>query len=321
MYKKIIVLLLFFLAFGIYFYRFSHDSYLKVIAIANYGPHSSLQSAIKGFKEEMNKEGYSEDINIEYEIADVGFDAALIPQMLSSLIAKKPSLMMVMTTPIAQAAKNKIKNIPLIFNVITDPVEAGLLNDPYLPQENMTGSSDKQDIISLLQFAKELLPHAKRVGILYSTSESNDHALVKMMQKGTESLNMTLVAIPIEQARDVHIRVMDFKDKVDFIYVGTSGPIQPTLPTIAALASKMNIPVINVEEQAVFDGLALASFGVDYLEVGKNAARLAASVLKGEDIINLKPLYPTLNQHYSVVNKKLAIKFNAHIPKSSKVVE
>ena len=318
--KKFIVLSLIVLFF-IFIYYFSTRSNLPIIAIANYGPHSSLDSALKGFKEQMKEQGYEENINIKYELADVGFDTALIPQMLSGLASKKPTLMMVMTTPIALAAKNKIKNIPLIYNVITDPVEAGLLRNYDVPQSNMTGSSDKQDITSLLQFAKQLLPSAYRVGILYSTSESNDYALLKMMKKSIEDLNMQLVSIPIEQARDVAIRVMDFKDKVDFIYVGTSGPIQPTLPTIAAAAFKMNIPLINVEEKAVHDGLALASFGVDYFAVGKNAATLAVSVLQGENIANLKPLYPTIQQHYSVVNKKLAIKFNAHIPQSSKIVE
>jgi putative ABC transport system substrate-binding protein len=294
---------------------------LPLIAIANYGPHASLSSAIEGFKEQMTKEGFVEGENICYEIADIGFDLPLLPQMLSSLKAKSPSIMVVMTTPVAQAAKGKIHDIPLIYNVVTDPVEAGLIKELHQADENMIGSSDMQDLKSFVQFAKSLLPHAKKIGLLYATSESNDRALVKMMQIAAASFDMEVLAIPIEQARDVPIRVLEFKGKVDLIYVGTSGPIQSTLPAIAAASYKMQIPLFNVEDSAVRDGLALASFGLNYKAVGRNAGKLGAAILRGERVRDLVPLYPTTIDHYGVINKKLAQEFGVAIPQNVEIVE
>jgi putative tryptophan/tyrosine transport system substrate-binding protein len=294
---------------------------LDIIAIANYGPHSSLEATINGFKEQMQAEGFIENKNISYEIADVSFDPSLISQMLTSLKAKNPKAMLVMTTPVAQAAKGKIHDIPLIYTVITDPVEAGLIKEKYKSELNITGSSDLQDLKSFIQFAKSIFPKAKTVGLLYSTSESNDVALVNMMKTSALEFDMSVVAIPVDQARDVQIRMHEFKDKVDLIYVGTSGPIQPTLPVIAAEAHKMHIPVFNVEEQAVKDGLALASFGVDYKSVGKNAAKLTLAVLNGKKISELTPLYPTSKEHHAVINRKLAKEFDAHIPSNIEIIE
>ncbi len=301
-------------------YNTNRKDNTPVIAIANYGPHASLDAAIAGFKEQMRAEGFTENQNIHYAMADVGFDPSLIQQMLISLKAQNPRAILVMTTPVAQAAKGKIHDVPLIYTVITDPIEAGLIKERDKADINITGSSDMQDLKAFLKFAKSILPKATKVGLLYATSESNDMALVHMMRACAAELDMSVVAIPVEQARDVQIRMQEFKNKVDFIYVGTSGPIQPTLPVISAEARKMHIPVFNVEAEAVKDGLALASFGVDYRTVGRNAAKLTADVLRGQKISHLTPLYPKPEDHHGVINKKLAIELGVSIPSDIKVV-
>lgn len=242
--KPLLIAAIFIAAVAMFIMR-STANKLPVIAIANYGPHASLESAIKGFKGQMMIEGFKEGETINYVIADVGFDQALIPQMIASLKVSKPKLMVVMSTPVAQFAKGTICDLPLVYSVITDPVDAGLIKEQNQADKNMTGSSDMQDLESFIRFAKSILPQAKRIGLLYATSDSNDTALLKMMQEAAANQSVSVVAIPIEQARDVPARMQGFNHKVDLIYVGTSGPVQPTLPAIAAAALKMRIPVLD----------------------------------------------------------------------------
>jgi putative tryptophan/tyrosine transport system substrate-binding protein len=314
-----VVFIIFTAAFTIYNNKIRND--LPFVAIANYGPHASLDAVIDGFKEQMRAEGFVENQNIRYEIADVGFDPSLISQMLIGLKAKNPKAMLVMTTPVAQAAKGKFHDIPLIYTAITDPVEAGLIKEKYKAEINITGSSEMQDLKAFLKFAKSILPNSRKIGLLYATSEANDIALVHMMKKSAAELDMSVIAIPLEQARDVQIRIQEFKNKVDFIYVGTSGPIQPTLPVISAEARKMHIPVFNAEASAVKAGLALASFGVDYTTVGRNAAKLTANNLRGQKRNDLIPLYPTSEDHHGLINKKLAIELGVTLPSNVETVE
>ena len=176
--------------------------------------------------------------------------------------------------------KGKIYDIPLIYTVITDPVEAGLTKEKYKADTNITGSSDMQDLKAFMKFAKSILPEAKRVELLYATSKANDIALVNMMKASAAELDMSVIEIPVEQARDVQIRMQEFKNKVDLIYVGTSGPIQPNLSVISAEARQMHIPVFNVEAQEVRDGLALAKLWRGLYD--RNAAKLTADVLRGQ---------------------------------------
>ncbi|HRE30538.1 MAG TPA: ABC transporter substrate-binding protein, partial [Candidatus Berkiella sp.] len=196
------------------------SSALPKIAIAHYGPHNSLEESIRGIKEGLAQQGFKDKENISIEVLDVNFDLTLIPQMLAKLCAMQPQAMVVISTPIAQNAKNTIKDIPLFFTDVTEPILAGLLKDNEHPLNNMTGASDKQDLNVLLAFAQQLLPHAKRVGLLYASSEANDIALVNMLKDAAKKINMEVVCIPVEHARDIPFRMQALKNKVDFIYVG-----------------------------------------------------------------------------------------------------
>ena len=312
-------------------FHFRYTARLPTVVIANYGPHASLDAVVIGIEEQLAKEGFAQNKDLDYLFAqkkginylikDIGFDPSLIPLLFTDIKKIKPKVLVVITTPVAQFAKGNIKDIPLVYSAITDPIEAGLIKRKNEPDKNMTGSSDQQDLQAFLKFTKKLLPRAKNIGILYATSESNDRSLVNAMRAAALNFHMNVVAIPVIQSRDVSTDVRAFSGKVDLIYVGSSGPIQPALPAIVVEAEKMHIPVFNVEEQAVRDGLVLASFGVNYKKVGENTGKLVAALLKGKNIKELPPIYPKSTDQHAVINKKQAEKFGISIPKDVEVVQ
>lgn len=313
-FKIAIFLTIALLTTAITFFNYKSAPTLPIIAIANYGPHQSLDDSIKGIREELERHGFKDNENIQIQISDVGFDLSLIPQMVTKLKSQNPAVMVVIATPIAQFAKNAVKDIPIVFSIITDPVEAGLLKQANKPEANMTGASDKQDLQGLLRMSKKLMPKATKVGVLYATSEANDTALVKMLNQAAKMYHMEVVAVPIEQARDVPLRMQAFKGKVDFIYVGASGAIQPTLPAIVSQADKMGIPILNVNEKAVLDRQVLGSFGVDYYKVGVNTGQIIGRILKGENVSQIEPIYPTIEAHHGFLSRSRAKKHDLIIP-------
>ncbi|MDR1334809.1 MAG: ABC transporter substrate-binding protein [Holosporaceae bacterium] len=291
-----------------------------LVAIVNYGQIPPLLATVTGIKKELLESGYVENKNVRYEIADIAFDHTLISQSVMNLKNHKPKVMVVISTPIAQFAKGKIRDIPLVYGAITDPVDAKLINVPTESVDNITGSSDMQSLSALLTLVRSILPQAKTIGMLYATSDCNDAALIKKMQQETKAAGMTLITIPVDQMRDVPVHIQELKGKVDLIYVGASG-LQSALAVISGEAGKMNIPVFNIEEQSVRDGLALASFGVNYESVGRNAGKLVAKLLNGSLVKDLAPFFPKLEDHKCFVNRKLAKKFNVKIPGNATVVE
>jgi putative ABC transport system substrate-binding protein len=300
MFKKIIAVIIF---VSVLFMAFNRDiSNIPIIGVANFGPHSSLQDSIQGLQSEMKKMGY--DQKIRFEVLNTNFDPSLIGQMLAKLKSTQPKAIIALTTPVAQMAQNTIKDIPIIFSCITDPLEAGISGP---------GMSDKPDLNILLRFAKKILPQAKTVGILYAIGDANDAALLKMMTAAAKQTGMNVFPVSIEQSRDIPMRMAAFKDKVDFIYVGVGASIQPALPAIIAHANKMKIPVFNADSDAVKKHQVLASFGVNYTQIGASTARILDQILKGEK--NILAQDPLEADHQGFISSLQAKKFNIEIPK------
>ncbi|MDR2107220.1 MAG: ABC transporter substrate-binding protein [Holosporaceae bacterium] len=293
---------------------------LPIVVIANYGPLKDLELSIRGIKAELSNNGFRDGETVKIELADIACDLSLIPQIIAKLKNCNPKVMILVSTPIAQFAKKKVRNIPLVYDAVTDPVAAGLIETRDKAGDNITGSADMQNLNILLKFIKTIFPKTKTIGLPYLTAESNDGALLKMMEKAVPNFGLTVVPIPVDQMRDIPVRIQSVSRKVDCIYVGAGG-LLAAMPAIASEARKAGIPVLSAEDLAVRDGLALASYGVNTESVGRNAGKLAAKLLNGADVKTLIPVYPKSEDHICVVNKKLAEKFKIRIPKNAIIAE
>lgn len=83
----------------------------------------------------------------------------------------------------------------------------------------------------------------------------------------------------------------------------------------------MNIPVINAEEKAVKEGIILASFGVNYLEVGGNTGKIITRILHGEKVSDIRPVYLNANEHKAVVSVNRSKKLNLDLPEKVVAVD
>ena len=60
-------------------------------------------------------------------------------------------------------------DIPIIFAAVTDPVDAGLVEDPEQSGGNVSGTSDEVSAEAIMNLANEITPEFKTIGALYST--------------------------------------------------------------------------------------------------------------------------------------------------------
>ncbi len=134
------------------------------------------------------------------------------------------------------------------------------------------------------------------------------------MKQAVKLYDLEVVAVAVDHARDIPIRMEMLQKKVDFIYVGTSGAIQPSLPVIVSTADRMQIPVFNAHSEAVIHQMSLASFGVNHRKIGHQVATIIKSILNGENIKKIKPIYPLASDHQGFVSKKRAAQYGIVIP-------
>ena len=242
------------------------------------GEHASLDNCREGFLLGLKEAGLTEgeDYTIDYQNAS--FDNATATQIANNFSSKNVALMCAIATPSATAcyAAAEDKNIPVVFNAITDPGEAGLTTG------NITGVSDKLPVDPQLELIRKLQPDAKTIGIIYTTSEPNSVSAIAEYKEKAGNYGFTIEAIGVaDQASVTQAADTLINKKVDCITNLTDNNVVGVLPSILEKTNAAGIPVYGSEIEQVKKG-CVASAGIDYVELGKMAGKLAAQILKGE---------------------------------------
>ena len=138
------------------------------IGISQFAEHGSLDNCREGFLEGLKEEGIEEGKNLNVEYKNSAADMGTASQIASSFVSDKVDLICGIATPSAQTAYNAAMDtdISVIYTAVTDPKAAELADDKGNPVGEVTGTSDKLPIEAQLKMIRELLPDAKKIGIL-----------------------------------------------------------------------------------------------------------------------------------------------------------
>ena len=264
------------------------------IGIAQFGEHGSLDNCREGFIAGLIEEGFIEGQNLTIINENAQFDTGISNQIARNFVAKKVDMIAAIATPMAQSSFNAAKDtdIPVIFTAVTDPVAA------MLTEGNVSGTSDKLPVEAQLKLIREMLPAAKNIGILYTTSEVNSITTIEEYKSLAGDYGFEIVDMGISTAADIPLAMDRILTEVDAITNHTDNTVVGSLPVVLSKASAKNIPVFGSEIEQVKLG-CVASEGLDYLALGKQTGRMAAAILKGEktadetqfEIIEVSSLY------------------------------
>lgn len=282
---------------------------VPVIGISQYGEHASLDNCREGFLLGLKEAGLTEgeDYTIDYQNAS--FDNATATQIANNFSSKNVALMCAIATPSATAcyAAAEDKNIPVVFNAITDPGEAGLTTG------NITGVSDKLPVDPQLELIRKLQPDAKTIGIIYTTSEPNSVSAIAEYKEKAGNYGFTIEAIGVaDQASVTQAADTLINKKVDCITNLTDNNVVGVLPSILEKTNAAGIPVYGSEIEQVKKG-CVASAGIDYVELGKMAGKLAAQILKGEAKASDIP-YETVTEYSTYINSDATSAMGITVP-------
>ena len=259
------------------------DGASYTIGIGQFAEHGSLDNCREGFLQGLAEEGIVEGENLTIMYENSQADGGTASQIINNFIAKKADLICAIATPIAQAAYGgaKKENIPVIYTAVTDPVAAALAAEDGTPVGEVTGTSDKLPVEKQLEMIRQILPDAKTIGILYSTSEVNSETAIAEYKAAAPNYGFEIVEGPVTATADIPLAADSILEKADCLNNLTDNTVVSSLPMILDKAAKKNIPVFGSEVEQVKIG-CLASIGLDYIDLGKQTGRMAAKVLKGE---------------------------------------
>lgn len=285
------------------------------IGILQFAQHPSLDNCREGFLQGLEEEGFVEGKNLEIDYQNAQADMGIAAQIANAFVGNKVDMVTAIATPAAMSAYNATMktDIPVVYTAITDPIVAQLADENKKPLGNVTGTSDILPVEAQLKLIREIMPEAKNLGILHTSSEANSDSMLKIYKDLAGKYGFTIVDEAINTTADIPLATDNLLSKVDAITNLLDNTVVNSLPTILDKANAKKIPVFGSEVEQVNMG-CFGSEGIEYVSLGKQTGKMAAKILKGEAKASEMP-FETIEKPNLYLNSKVAKDLCIEIPK------
>lgn len=284
---------------------------VKNIGIIQLVQHDALDLTNKGFIDGLKEKGYEEGKNIKIEQQNAQGEQSNAQTISKQFADSKKDLIFAIATPAVQAAYNATKDIPIVCSAVVDPVKAGVAKDWKSPGTNVTGTSNKTPVDKQMELLVKLIPTAKTVGVIYNTSETNAVIQVNEFKAEAEKHGITVKEIGVTNTNEISQNLASALGEIDALYTPTDNTVASSYTLVGKLCLEKNIPVIGAEDAAISKG-ALATLGIDYYKLGKEAGFEAAEIFGGKKPSEIE--ITKLSEIKVVINTDVAKKLNIKIP-------
>ncbi|HEX3039261.1 MAG TPA: ABC transporter substrate-binding protein [Caproiciproducens sp.] len=249
------------------------------IGVVQLVEHPALDAAYKGFVDGLKKEGYEDGKNIKISYENAQGEQANCQTIANKLVSEKSDLILAIATPAAQAVANTTKDIPILVTAVTDPASSKLVASNEAPGGNVTGTSDLTPVDEQIKLLKQIVPSAKKVGLLYCSSEANSKFQVDIAKKSITAQGMESVEATVSNSNEIQQVTQSLAGKVNAIYIPTDNMLAAGMATVSMVTQPAKIPVIVGESGMIKNG-GLATYGINYYNLGLLTAKQAVKILK-----------------------------------------
>ena len=252
------------------------------IGVGQFAQHGSLDNCYEGFMQGLAQAGIVEGENLKVDLQNAQADMGIAQQIAAQFSGNRVDLMVGIATPMAQACYNAASGaIPTIFTAVTDPVAAGFASADGKAMGEVTGTSDALPIKAQLETIRAMLPDARKIGILYTTSEVNSISAIEQYKALAPDYGFEIVESGISTIADIPLALDMLLSKVDCLTNLTDNTVVSALALMLDKANAAGKPVFGSEIEQVKLG-CIAAEGLDYIALGRQTGLMAARVLKGE---------------------------------------
>jgi putative tryptophan/tyrosine transport system substrate-binding protein len=285
-----------------------HSAQSYTVSITQIVEHPSLDAIRQGFQDRMKEAG----VNVQYNVHIAQGNQANNIQIANQIKGESPSLILAITTPSAQAVAQKIKDKPILFTGVTDPVAAGLVRTLMIPGKNITGMTDMSPIVRQVELIKEFLPDVKTIGTIYNAGEANSVVLIKILKDVCKDLGIKVEAASIANSSGVYQAAKSLVGKCDAIYIPIDNTVVSGLEAAIKVCRQNKLPIFSADTDSVKRG-TIAALAIDYYRMGLQTADMAIRILNNKAIPASTPV-ESLENLQLYVNPEAAEKMGVTIP-------
>jgi len=246
--------------------------------------HLALEQARLGFINQLADKGYKdgEKIKIFYQNAN-GVEADQ-NQLAKDLVAKCDYNLGIgtgATYSLYSAEKDKSTK-PIVFTAVTDAVAGNLVESNEHPGGFVTGTSDASPVEAQVSLIKEVLPTAKKMGILYTESEVNSQVQAEQAKAQAIKEGLECVIATCTGTSDLSTVALDLcgNKGIDVLYVPTDNNVSANFETVKQFTNKYHVLSVVGEENMLPRGGHI-SLSVDYEVLGRRTADILIKIFNG----------------------------------------
>jgi putative ABC transport system substrate-binding protein len=271
-----------------------------------------------GFRRGMSDLGYVEGGNVVFETRHAGGKMERLPGLAAELVGLNVDLICALSGVSASAARRATSHIPIVFNMLGDPVAAQWVTSYARPGGNITGLVGLSPELAgkRLEFLKEIAPNAKLIALLANSSNPIEERGQSAARAAAARLGVELQVFDAarpEAIEQAFARMTAARADALMILQDVMFATQPQRSTILRLAAEARLPAIYVESDWVPAG-GLMSYAPSLYDMGRRAAEYVGRILKGAKPADLPVEQPT--KFELVVNLKTAKALGLTIPQS-----
>ena len=260
---------------------------------------------VVGLRDGLKELGYRENQDFVIGVRFTQGDIAALPRAARALVEQRVDVLFTNNPAPAKAAQTATNRVPIVFYGAGDPIGLGLIQSFAYPGGNITGVTDLDLELDgkRLEIFKEMIPGLKRILFPYNKAEAFSVAQAKIYRKSARRLRIALIEKTVATQQEAEAAFdATRRNEVHGVIVPRS--LSFNIPGLAVEAtSRQRIPTMFFGPWYVEQG-GLASYGPDFYQSGRQAARLVDKIVKGT---NPREIPVEVNNNIEfVVNLKVA---------------
>jgi putative ABC transport system substrate-binding protein len=244
----------------------------------------SQTHAIKGLSEELKRLGYQERKNLFIDTRNVKGNRAALQAAAGELLKQKVSLLFTTGTSATRAAMAATKDVPIVFVHPSDPIVSGLIKSAGEPTKNLTGVAAyaAQTTDKRLVLFKEIVPQLRTIVVFFDANNIFSRDNLKLAEAAAKKLDLQVNSYGIKSTDELKTTVASLRrENGTGIFQIADDLFESEADFLFENAREKKLPTMFNEESWAIDG-ALAAYGPNYLEMGRQAGRLVDRIIKGE---------------------------------------
>lgn len=285
---------------------------IPAIGIIQYVEHSALDAAREGFVAALADNGYIDGETVTIDVQNAQADQSNLATISDRFVSNNLDLILAIATPATQAIAGKTTEIPILGTAVTDYVVARLVDSNEVPGANVSGTTDMNPIIEQIDLLIKLVPTAKTIGVLYTSSEDNSVLQASIAKAAIEKAGLKYVEVTVTNSNDVQQATQSIVGQCDAIYIPTDNVFASAMPVVHGVTIESKTPVICGESGMVLNG-GLATLGINYGDLGYQTGLMAVKILKGEAETATMPIESATKFDFAI-NGTVAEEIGLEIP-------